>query len=114
MSLKKILENLTFTSSTFDQKYVHTCLASPGPFTVIFHGFFERPVCVEVLSCSCGMSAIQIEELNEIKNVWKPSCSDNRLLQLNQSYSPIFKSNRNVSRGGFNYILLLILKDPIE
>ena len=40
MSLRKILENLTFTSSTFDQKYVHACPASPAPFTVIFHGFF--------------------------------------------------------------------------
>ena len=27
-------------SSTFDQKYVHACLASPAPFTVVFHGFF--------------------------------------------------------------------------
>ena len=86
MSLRKILENLTFTSSTFDQKYVHTYLASPAPFpnspntavgiTVIFHGFFYRSVCVEVLSCSYGMFAIQIEELNEIKKVWKPSASD--------------------------------------
>ena len=36
MSLRKILENLTLTSklSNFDQNYVHTCLASPAPFTV--------------------------------------------------------------------------------
>lgn len=60
------------------------------------------------------MSAIQIEELNEIKKVWKLSSSEDRPPLLNQSYSPIFKSNRNVSRGGFNYILPLILKDPIN
>ena len=60
------------------------------------------------------MSAIQIEELNEIKKVWKPSSSDDWPPRLNQSYSPIFNSNRNVSRGGFNYILPLILKDPIK
>ena len=60
------------------------------------------------------MSAIQIEELNEIKKSVETLVFDDRPPRLNQPYSPIFKSNRNVSRGGFNYILPLILKDPIK
>ena len=60
------------------------------------------------------MSAIQIEELNEIKISVETLVFDDRPPRLNQSYSPIFSSNRNVSRGGFNYILPLILKDPIK
>ena len=62
------------------------------------------------------MSAIQIEELNEIKKVWKPSSSDDRPPRLKHSYSLLsyFQIQLNVSRGGFNYILPLILKDPIK
>ena len=60
------------------------------------------------------MSAIQIEELNEIKKSVETLVFDDRPPRLNQPYPPIFKSNRNVSRGGFNYILPLILNDPIK
>ena len=62
------------------------------------------------------MSAIQIEELNEIKKVWKPSSSDDRPPRLKHYYYLLsyFQIQLNVSRGGFNYILPLILKDPIK